>query len=208
MPSQYSTRTPSPEPFDCSDRTHAVDGQGNRDICWSQSAGTWLTCDNQPCPNRERFGTIDRIDNDRYYPVEPLVASLPETTESQHTETTPIQVDPVTVEPAASATHSPIEVDTESIHSHESSYTTMSNTQPPPNATTQDIQNFIATLANNQTNLQTTLQTLVNNLTLSKKAGKPHDYDGTRGEDAQRFMAALELYFKHHDILNTADVTQ
>ena len=82
----------------------------------------------------------------------------------------------------------------------------MSNTQPPPNATTQDIQNFIATLANNQTNLQTTLQTLVNNLTSSKKAGKPHDYDGTRGEDARRFMAALELYFNNHSVLSNADV--
>ena len=47
---------------------------------------------------------------------------------------------------------------------------------------------------------------MVKNLTSSKKAGKPHEYDGTRGEDARRFMAALELYFNNHACLNTANV--
>ena len=70
----------------------------------------------------------------------------------------------------------------------------------------QDLFQLVTGLAQNQNSLQSSLQTLVNNLTSSKKAGKPHEYDGTRGEDACRFMAALELYFNNHDRLRTANV--
>ena len=70
----------------------------------------------------------------------------------------------------------------------------------------QDLAQLVAGLAQNQNSLQVSLQTLVDNLTSSKKAGKPHKYDGTRGEDAHHFMAALELYFNNHAHLSTANV--
>ena len=73
--------------------------------------------------------------------------------------------------------------------------------------TNQDLANLVAGLAQNQNSLQQSLQTLVDNLTSSKKAGKPHEYTGVRGEDARRFMAALELYFNNHSRLSTANVT-
>lgn len=61
-------------------------------------------------------------------------------------------------------------------------------------ASVQDIQNLIAQLVNNQTQLQSAVQNIANHVSTNKGVSKPQNYDGKRSDDARRFLAAFELW--------------
>ena len=83
-------------------------------------------------------------------------------------------------EESVHSTYSSIVIDRESLP-EPAPYPTPSipvPTTPMMSVSTQDLANLVSGLAQNQASLQTSLQTLVDNLTSSKKAGKPHEYNG------------------------------
>lgn len=58
----------------------------------------------------------------------------------------------------------------------------------------QDVRDAITELTKNQAKLQDVVSELVSGLSTTKSVGKPQNYNGKRGEDARRFLAAFELW--------------
>ncbi|GAW02077.1 hypothetical protein LENED_003707 [Lentinula edodes] len=176
---------------DCSNHFHALDTVTNTTCYWDAEEEEWEPCSRQPCPNRYE-NTFDASPTDRYQPIHRPAPPARVGRISTPTTSTPApplaSAEPLA--PAVTETTADPDIEIQSIPEEDMS-------------SAQDVRDAITELTKNQAKLQDVVSELVSGLSTTKSVGKPQNYNGKRGEDARRFLAAFELWANSIPALST-----
>ncbi|KAJ3811249.1 hypothetical protein F5876DRAFT_76028 [Lentinula aff. lateritia] len=176
--------------IDCFNLFHALDTETNTDCYWDAKDEEWKPCSRQLCPNRYN-NTFNGKPNNYYQLIHKL--ALPSRVGHISTPITSTSVLPPTpMEPSA-----PAVIETAANSHTETTADSDIEIQSVPEedmSSVQDVRDAIAELTKNQAKLQDAVSDLVSGFSTTKSVGKLQNYNGKKGEDAQRFLAAFELW--------------
>lgn len=147
----------------------------------------WEKCTTQPCPNHHSNPAEHSFNNSRY-------TNVPTTPEPEPEP----ELRSVTPEPPHTITAPPSEDDEDEDEDSASEHSEHSEHEPiipePEPTMSADLAQALHALVQNQQGLQTALTSLLSQSGNAKGVAKPSNYDGKRGDDARRFLAAFNLY--------------